>query len=197
MNATKEVSLKVLAKAGAILDRILNALMVVACVIFTFTMLLVCANVIMRYALHNPILWSTEVCEYILVGIASLGMAWLLREEGHVKVDFLLNQLKPGTQALMNGITSALAAVAVLIITWYGLQRIFIFLQNPFAVETGILRIHKSVLLIPLAIGCFLLFVQFARRTYKSLRTYKSVKSKKIDKNKLNYHERQSQIFLG
>ena len=166
--------MKLLMKAGAIFDRILGSLMFLACLILTFAMLLVCTDVIMRYALNRPILWGLEVCEYILVGIVSLGMAWLLKEEGHVKVDFLLTRLKPRPQALVNAITSALGAVAVLIITWYGLQNTFTLMQTPFAIETGMLRIHKAYLLIPLGIGFFLFFTQLVRRSYKHLRGWRT-----------------------
>jgi len=169
--------LKLFAKSGTVFDRVMDILVVVACVIFTFAMLLVCADVIMRYAFNHPIKITLEICEYILVGIVSLGMAWLLREEGHVKIDFLLSHFNSGQQALITGITSAIGAVFVLIITWYGAENTFSLMQRPFAVETGILRIHKSVLLIPLAIGCFLFFIQLIRRAYKHLKMYKSLKN--------------------
>lgn len=173
---TERANLKALAKKpGATFDRILDILMFLACAIFTFAMLLVCADVIMRYALNRPIPWSMEVCEYILVGIVSLGMAWLLREEGHVKVDFLLNRLKPSSQDLVNGITSAFNAVVMLIIAWYGLKASFHFAQTR-AVEEDILLLPKAVLLIPLGIGCFLFFIQFVRRSYKYLKSWRETK---------------------
>lgn len=161
--------MKLLVKAGAIFDRFLGVLMVAACAIFTFAMLLVCADVIMRYALTKPIRGATEVCEYILVVIVSLGMAWLLKEEGHVKVDFLVNRFNPKSQALITGITSALGAAAVLIIASYGLLEA-VHLMEMGAVETGILRIPKAYLIFPLSIGTLLLFIQLARRSYKYLR---------------------------
>lgn len=165
--------MKRLTKAGAVFDRLMGILMYVACVIFTFTMLLVCTDVIMRYTMNHPISWAMEVCEYILVGIASLGMAWLLKEEGHVKVDVLLNQLKPRPQALLTGITSALGALAVLIIASYGLLET-IHLMEMGAVETGILRIPKFYLLFPLTTGTFLFFIQLVRRSYKHLRRWRT-----------------------
>lgn len=165
--------MKLLAKAGAIFNRFLGVLMVAACAIFTFAMLLVCTNVIMRYALTKPIGWETEVCEYILVGIASLGMAWLLKEEGHVRVDFLVNRFNPKSQALITGITSALGAAAVLLIASYGLLET-VHLMEMGAVETGTLRIPEAYLLFPLSIGTFLLFIQLARRSYKHLRGWRT-----------------------
>lgn len=160
-------------KAGAIFDRLLGVLMFAACVIFIFAMLLVCTHVVMRYALNQPIGWALEVCEYILVGIVSLGMAWLLKEEGHVKIDFLLNRFNPKPRALLIGITSALSAVAVLIIVLYGLRETLNLIEMG-AVETGLLRIPKAYLLFPLSIGCLLFFFQLVRRSYKHLRGWRT-----------------------
>jgi len=172
--------LKRLMKAGAIFDRILEILMFAACGIFTVAMLLVCTEVITRYALNRPIGWAIEVCEYILVGIVSLGIAWLLKEEGHVTVDFLLNQLKPKPQALLTGITSALGALAVLIIVSFGLLET-VHLMERGAAETGILRIPKAYLLFPLCIGTFLFFIQLVRRSYKHLRSLRTAEAKGLE----------------
>ena len=156
-------------KAGAIFDRFLDVLFFVACAIFIAAMFIICTDVVMRYALNQPLGWTIEVCEYILVGIGSLGMAWLLKEEGHVKVDLLLNRLKPRPQALLTGITSALGAAAVLIIAVYGFLEA-INLVEMGATETGVLRIPKAYLIFPLSIGFFLFFIQLVRRSYKHLR---------------------------
>lgn len=173
MNIGKETGLKLLRKAGTIFDRFLGVLMFVACTIFIFAMLLVCTEVITRYALNKPIGWAEEVCAFILVGIVSLGMAWLLKEEGHVKVDFVLNRFNPKSQALIVGITSALSALAVLIITSYGLLETVSIMEMG-GTETGVLHMPKAYLLFPLSIGCFLLFIQLVRRSYKHLRVWRA-----------------------
>ena len=172
--------MKLLTEAGAIFDRLMGILMSAACVIFTVAMLLVCTEVNTRYALNRPIGWAIEVCEYILVGIVSLGMAWLLKEEGHVTVDFLLNQLKPRPQALLTGITSALGAAAVLIIVVFGFLET-VHLMGTSARETGILRIDKAYLLFPLTTGTFLFFIQLVRRSYKHLRGLRTAEAKGLE----------------
>lgn len=174
--------------AGTAFDRVLDGLMFLACAILTIAMLLVFVDVVLRYALNRPLGWSLEVSEYILVGIVSLGMAWLLREEGHVKVDFLINRLKPRAQDLVNGITSAINAIIMLIVTWYGLQAGFQFLQTG-AVEEDILLVPKAALLILLGIGCFLFFVQFVRRSYRHLRSWSTSKG-------LERREKESEAYL-
>jgi len=169
--------LKALSKIEGGFDRLLGALMFVACTIFIFAMLLVCADVVMRYALNAPILWGLEVSECILVGIVSLGVAWLLKEDGHVKVDFLLIRLRPENQALVNGITSALSVGAVGVITWYGIGITYDLLQTN-AVEVSVLNIGKGILLIPLSIGMLLTTIQLVRRSYSYLKFWVNKKAR-------------------
>lgn len=167
--------MKSLTKAGVTFDRILDTLMFLGCVIFAVAMLFICVDVVMRYALNRPIIWVLELCEYSLVGIVSFGMAWLLKQEGHIKVDFLLERFKPRTQALVNAVTSAFGAVAVLTVSWYGGRNTFSLTQSGVE-ERGTLGISIAVLLIPLAIGCFLLFIQLVRRSYSYMKSFSANK---------------------
>ena len=155
-------------------DKFLDKLMYTACVLLITAMLLTCIEVLTRYVLHKPIGWSKEVCEFILVAIVSLGMAWLLREDGHVKVDVLLNWFNPWIRDMLGGVTSAIGALAVLTITYYGLLET-VKLAEMGARETGVLRYPKAYWIAPLVLGCLLFFIQLVRRSYNHF--------KKIRKN--------------
>ena len=85
---------KALTKARAVFDRLLGIFGSLVAGALAFIMLLVSISVFMRYALNRPITGVMDVTEFTLVFIASLGLAWVLREECHVKVDF--NQGLPG-----------------------------------------------------------------------------------------------------
>ena len=163
-------------KIGIIFDRFLDILMYTACTLLIFAMLLTSADVIRRYALNKSMGWSIEVTEFFLVGIVSLGIAWLLKEEGHVKVDFLLDWLNPKTRNLVIGITSAIGALAVLLIVYYGFQESINMMQMG-ARRTGILRLPKAYWLFPLVFGCFLFAIQLLRRSYTHLRDWRTIQS--------------------
>jgi C4-dicarboxylate transporter, DctQ subunit len=164
--------LRLLNKVTSIWNRVLGSLMFLACTIFAFAMLLVCIDVILRYAFDSPISWALEICEYILVGIVSLGMAWLLKEEGHAKVDLVLHQLSPRAQGLVDGVTSVLGTAAVAVIVIYAIKETVSFIGTPAAI-TGILHVQKVHLLIPLVAGLFLLLIELSRRSYRSFRKWK------------------------
>lgn len=46
-------------------------------------------DVVLRYFLLRPLAWSIELCEYLMFTMTFLGTAWLLREGGHIRVEFL------------------------------------------------------------------------------------------------------------
>ncbi|WP_319518195.1 TRAP transporter small permease [uncultured Martelella sp.] len=57
------------------------ALLVMATVLF--------AQVIMRYFLRSPFVWSEELARYVLVWAAIIGVSLAVRERKHISVDFL------------------------------------------------------------------------------------------------------------
>ena len=160
---------------------VLNMLMLIACAIFTFAMLLVCVDVFLRYVFNSPIIWAMEVCEIILVGIVCLGMAWLMKEDGHVRLDFMLYRFSPKPRALLKVLTSVLAAVTLAVIVWYGVKEIGSLMERANAVETGILRIPKVSLLIPLASGLVLFFIEFIRQAISQFLLFRDLGRGSLD----------------
>ncbi|MDP6179526.1 MAG: TRAP transporter small permease, partial [Desulfatiglandales bacterium] len=88
-----------LAKIGSILDKIIKFFSFLAGVILAFILLSVCLEVLMRYFLNRPLQWVVELTEYALLFITFLGTAWLLKREGHIKVDVFLTLFSPKAQA--------------------------------------------------------------------------------------------------
>ena len=157
--------MKSLTKIIAIFDRLIDVLVFLACVLLICATLLVGADVVLRYFLGRPIVWSVEITEYSLLYIAFLGAAWLLKKEGHVRVDVVLNQLNPRNQALLNTITSIFGAMVCLVIAWYSAETTWDhFVRGIPAMET--LHTPYFIILGIIPIGSFLLFIQFLRRTY-------------------------------
>jgi TRAP-type C4-dicarboxylate transport system permease small subunit len=159
-----------LEKIGRLYDLLLRGLMGLACILLVCAMLLVCADVFMRYLFNAPIIWAMDVCGFLLVGIVSVGMAWLLREQAHVRMDFLVDRLAPRPRAGLELVMSVVAVLTLAVILYYGLLEIGSLSQRKYAVETGILRIHKITLLIPIAFGLALFLIEFIRQIYLNFR---------------------------
>lgn len=157
--------MKFLVKAGAILDHFNNFLFWVAAVLLFIVWFAVCADVFMRYFLNRPIAWAFEISEHILMLVTFLGTAWLLRRDGHVKIDLLVLRFKPRVQVVINSMTSILCAIACLIVAWYGGWVVWDQFQRSLHFVT-LLAPPMWPLYLIIPVSGFLLFIQFLRRTY-------------------------------
>ncbi len=165
--------MKLVRGVTAIFDSIVSLFGTLVVVLLIFMMLAVSTEVVMRYFLNRPPIWVIEVTEYSLLYITFLGAAWLLRKEGHVKVDLVLTRLKPGTQAFLNATTSALCAIACLILAWYGVKVTWDHFQTGYFLST-ILRPPSFAIVLIIPVGSFLLFIQFLRRMYHYLESWRT-----------------------
>jgi TRAP-type C4-dicarboxylate transport system permease small subunit len=155
--------IKLTTKIAATFDRIIEIFAVLAAILLIFLMLLVCAEVVMRYFFNMPIQGVLELSEYSLLFISFLPAIWILRKEGHTKIDIVLLMLSPKAQKVINIITTVLCALASLILAWYGFK---------IALEHFSLNIRLSTLLMPpsyliisiIPIAYLLLFIQLIRR---------------------------------
>ena len=146
-------------------SRTLDSLGLVACILILFSMMLVVTDVVMRYFLNRPIQWTTEITEYSLLFIAFLGAAWVLKREGHVGMDLIVNRLGRRAQALLNTVTSIIGALIWLTITWFSVKATLEFYELGFFFFTT-LRTPKFIIISIIPIGSALLFIQFMRRAY-------------------------------
>lgn len=160
-----------------VLDRINDLLAFLAAIILVFITLAICWGVASRYFLNRAVAGLFEITEYSLVFITFLGAAWLLRAEGHVKMDILLTRLNPKTQALLNVITSVFAAIPCLFLTWFGARLALHYFQEGIRLPTE-LEPPAYLLYAIIPIGSLLLFIQFLRRSYGYLMTWRESRIK-------------------
>ena len=157
--------MKLLVKAAATFDHLLDFLIWLAGALLIFGWLSVCFEVFMRYFLNRPTIWVIDITEHILVWITFLGTTWLLRREGHAKIELLTLQLRPRARIVINSITSILCAIICLVVAWYGVRVVWQHFHTGIIFPT-ILELPKAPLYLVVPIGFFLLFIQFLRRTY-------------------------------
>lgn len=150
-------------RSARIFDHLLNFGAVLSGILLVFIMLSVSFDVILRYTLNQPLEWAVEISEYLLVGLTFFATAWVLRRDGHVKMDQLFNVLGPRTQNILNMITSILSAIACLIIVWYGTVVTIEHIQTGDSYYTT-LEAPKWPISAIIVVGFVLLLFQFLRR---------------------------------
>ena len=160
--------MKLLNKAGSIFDRVISRLAVVAGVLVIFMLSAVLYEVVCRYFFGRAVLWTYEIIEFTMLFITFLATTWLLKKEGHVKIDLVLQRLKPKSQAVLNVTTSIICAIAFLIIVVFSAMTTWESAQLGYFTPTE-LKIPQHFVLFIIPVGSFLLFIQFLRRAYLNL----------------------------
>ena len=149
---------------GSAFDRIIGLLAFLAGIIIVLMMIAISLGVIFRFTPLGSMVWIIEITDYCLLWITFLATAWVLKLDGHVKMDMLLNRLKPGNQNRVNLITSMAGAVACLILTFFSVKVTWEHFQTDH-LFTRYLDVPSYPILAIIPIGSLLLFIQFVRRT--------------------------------
>ncbi len=154
-------------------DRVMDLMTTVAGILLICALLMVSGAIASRYFLGRPIGWVVEITEYIILYIAFLVAAWVLKKEEHVKMDMVLNRLNPGAQSLLNVITSAISTIVCFIIIWYGAKVTRELYQTGYFTPT-LLELPKFIIIGIIPLGSLLLVIQFVRRTYNYWKSWRA-----------------------
>lgn len=147
-------------------DRLIETLAFLAGTLGILMMAAISVDVVSGYVFHKPIMGVLELSEMVLLYVTFLAAAWVLREEGHVNMDFVLLLLKPRAGAWLNAVTSLFCAAMSFVLFWYGLKATQSLFQEGL-LESGTIEINQGYLIMVIPIGSLPLFFQFLRRTFK------------------------------
>ena len=146
-----------------ILDKIYNRcidyLFYISEALIGILMLVIVADVTLRYTIKGAILWGFEFTEYSLIYLTFLGTAWLLRGNHHVRMDVLMSVFKPVPLAYLNFIASILLIISCVMLVWFGTA---LTLDNILSSTMSVkyYSIPKFILTIIIPISSFLLLIQ-------------------------------------
>jgi len=146
-----------------IFDKCVVALAVGAALTITFMMISISIGVGTRYLLNLAPTWLIEFNGYMMVFTAFFCAAWVLKEDGHVRVDLVLTHLKPKTQNILNFLTSIVGTGVCAIITWFGILTVVDHFQRHALTPTD-MEIPLYLLLVVIPLGMLALTLQFVRR---------------------------------
>jgi TRAP-type C4-dicarboxylate transport system permease small subunit len=150
-------------------DGLVKVLIVFCSILTALMTLLICANVLLRYfSTGMDLPWVVEVTPWMLFYVTFLGAGWLLREEGHVKVDLVVDRISPRKAALIAAVTSIFCAILFFVLGCYSMTVVWDDFQNKIVTMTALI-FPRFIILLALPIGCFLLTIEFIRRTGKHI----------------------------
>ena len=146
----EKITLKTILKN---LDAIITSITLLSCVV------LVNANVIMRYFFNNPIRWSEEVVTSLFVWTVFIGSAYAYRNHSHLGVDVLVKMFPEKARKVVDFIIAVLELLVLIMLTVISAQYVYHLLFSRSGafkpVMTDMLRIPKfyTAVAVPLGFG--------------------------------------------
>lgn len=100
-------------------DALIDALALAAAALLCALVVLILIDVAARYLRLFSIPWSFEATEYMLYAITFLGAPWVLREEGHIAIELLVERLPAAAQRVVRRIADLLGATVCVVLLYF------------------------------------------------------------------------------
>lgn len=153
-------------RLSRVYGRVLNGLMLVACLLLLAMTLLIGADVVLRNLGLGGVAWSGEVSEDILYLLTLLAAPWLLRQGQHIRVDILLRALPARIGWLLEWIGDLLGLACSLYFVWYG-WKVLVASYQSVAISIKTLVTPEWWLLAPLPFAFALFAAEFIFRMHR------------------------------
>ncbi len=159
------------ARLRRLIDAIDAVLLVIGCLMLFGLMIVVVADVSLRYLFNAPLQWSYEVISsYLMPGLFFMAVSHTLKANAHVAVDILHNYVGRTTRYVFEAVTSALATPVFALCTWVSAQHTWADVQSA-ATSTSGLAVPTWTISIMLPIGFGMLTLRLALNAYGYLAT--------------------------
>jgi C4-dicarboxylate transporter, DctQ subunit len=135
--------------------------------------LVVSYTVVIRYLSFRPPQWVLQFTEYALLWMTFLGGAWLLRGDGHIRIDTVIIRLRPAVRRRVEMLDDILGFVVCAVIFWFGTAHTIDLFERGILDVKGV-TVPKDILFAVIPIGGLMLALQFARNFLKKVRASRS-----------------------
>jgi len=88
--------------------------------LFAATIVVITAQVVWRYALDNPLVWTEEAARYLFVWMTFLGAALAVRDGTHIRVPLLIDRLPAKVRRVVNVVQLVLMVLLMVFLAWLG-----------------------------------------------------------------------------
>ena len=100
-------------------DLLIDGLALAAAALVVLLTVLILCDVAARYLRLFTLTWALEASEYMLYAVTFLGAPWVLREEGHIAIELVVERLAPRSRALVRRFTDLLGVVVCAVLLAY------------------------------------------------------------------------------
>ena len=146
--------------------RLLDALLLLACLLLLVMTFLIGADVLLRNIGMGGIAPSNELSEDIIYLLTLLAAPALLRQGRHIRIDILLRVLPPKVGWLLEWLGDVLGTICCLYFVWYGVRVVTASLESG-ALSIKTLIMPEWWLLAPMPLSFLLLGLEFLFRMHR------------------------------
>jgi C4-dicarboxylate transporter DctQ subunit len=149
-------------------DLLLKFLANIGMLLLFLMLVSVCWEVFSRYFLGQGTSWVIEFSEYSILFMTFLGGPWVLKKNGHVEMDIVVNAIRPDARQKLGVVSSLVCALLCALLAWSGADVAIDYLQRD---------LHRPTLLAPpyfplfvvIPISFILFAIEFLRRAQRFL----------------------------
>ncbi len=106
-------------RTGGWFARLVDLLAWIAGVLICAVVVLICVDVFARNTRAFNMPWSLEVAQYTLLVITFFGAPWVLRNQGHIVIDLVLQNMAPDRRAKVERVGYVICAVVCAVLTYF------------------------------------------------------------------------------
>lgn len=122
-------------------------------VIFSLMFLIVLLQIIGRYVMKNPFIWTEELARVLYVWLIFVGSSTLIKEYEHISIDFVQRRLSPQKEKIFKVIIDILALVFFIFLILGGIK---MMKNSNIACLPCIPAIRMSYLYLAMVVGGFI-----------------------------------------
>jgi len=95
--------------------------------------LLMAANVLLRYLFSEGSVWAQELEWHLLVPLILFGMSYALRHGDHVRVDIVYGRFSERHKAIVDLVSALLTVAVAALVIWFSLN----YVQQSYVIDEG------------------------------------------------------------
>jgi TRAP-type C4-dicarboxylate transport system permease small subunit len=160
--------------SGRIRQMLLPIVFVLAAVMF----LVVFAQVVFRYVLERPLVWSEELARYLMIWTACLAAAEAYARGSHVGVTVFTSLLPTSVQRWIGRLVHLVTALLMVVIFYHG-YRLSYLLRDQLSTA---MEIPMTWPYLAVPVGATLIFIQAAVLLVSDLTSTKPVPEKEVSR---------------
>lgn len=145
-------------------DRLNYGFALIAGAIIAVSAIIVCYEVFMRYVIQRPTTWVNEVSEMFLIYATFFGTTWVLRQDGHTKVDIIVSVMSERGQMKMGVLQDVFSLAFCVVFTWLTWESFWDAVITQERTAGGLFSIPLWLMYWVIPIGCFLMSLQLIIR---------------------------------